>query len=211
MTVHAGGRRQSCFNHYGGVFFMRKNEKRTFWSVKTMVFLALLVAVQMVMSRVFVIELGGIYRISLGSIATILAGLWFGPAAGGLCGFCADLLGCFIRGYTVNPLITLAAMCWGILPALLKPLSANKLKQNKTVSICFSIAVTAIISSLVLTTSGLVLLNGANFYAIFPGRAVQCLIMTPVYCVVTCLLYFSPLTVMVSEDMIQSRVADKAE
>ncbi|MBQ7372535.1 MAG: folate family ECF transporter S component [Blautia sp.] len=184
-------------------------EKKSFWSVRTMVFLALLTAVQIVLTRVFVIELGGVYRISLGSVATILAGLWFGPVAGGLCGFAGDLLGCFMRGYTINPLITLAAICWGVLPALVRPLSANKSRKVKTVYISAAIAVTAVISSLILTTAGLVLLNGANFYAIFPGRVVQCLILTPIYCVVTCLLYFSPLTIMVSEDMVQSRVADK--
>ena len=35
---------------------------------------------------------------------------------------------------------------------------------------------------------------GYNFYAIMPGRLVQFVIMIPIYCVLTCLLYFSPLT-----------------
>lgn len=38
---------------------------------------------------------------------------------------------------------------------------------------------------------------GYNFYAIMPGRLVQFAIMIPIYCVLTCLLYFSPLTAMV--------------
>ena len=44
-----------------------------------------------------------------------------------------------------------------------------------------------------LTSSG----QSANFYAIMPGRLVQFAIMTPIYCVLTSLLYFSPLTGMV--------------
>ena len=50
---------------------MHKNKQT--WSVKTLVFLALLVAIQLVLSRVLVIDLG-VYRITLGTVATVLAG-----------------------------------------------------------------------------------------------------------------------------------------
>ena len=52
---------------------MRKNKQT--WSVKTLVFLALLVAIQLVLSRVLVIDLG-VYRITLGTVATVLAGVF---------------------------------------------------------------------------------------------------------------------------------------
>lgn len=188
---------------------MSENNRKEFWTVKTMVFLALLVALHIVLTRVFVIELGGVYRITLGNVCTVLAGLWFGPIAGGVCGLTSDLLGCLMRGYAINPLITLAAMGWGILPALARPLLAGRDRKTKTAIISSFIVLTAIVSTLVLTTAGLVLFNGANFYAIFPGRVVQCLIMTPIYCVVTCLLYFSPLTMLVSADAIPGRIAKK--
>ena len=96
-----------------------------------------------------------------------------------------------------KPFITVAAILWGVLPALAKPLFANRKKTGKTVGICVSIVVTAVLSSLVLTTAGLVIMLGYNFYAIMPGRLVQFAIMIPIYCVLTCLLYFSPLTAMV--------------
>ena len=159
--------------------------------------MALLIAMHLVLTRVLVIDLGA-YRISVGSVCTILAGLWLGPVAGGVCGLCADIIGCFMKGYAVNPFITVAAILWGVLPALAKPLLANKKEnQEMTVGICVSIVVTAVLSSLVLTTAGLVIMLGYNFYAIMPGRLVQFAIMIPIYCVLTCLLYFSPLTAMV--------------
>lgn len=173
---------------------MQKN--KTHWNVKTLVFMALLVAMHLVLTRVFVVELGA-YRISVGSVCTILAGLWMGPAAGAVCGFASDIIGCFMKGYAVNPLITIAAILWGVLPALVKPLMVNRNKRAKTVVISASIVVTAILSSLVFTTAGLVLIMGYNFYAIMPGRLVQFAIMIPIYCVLTCLLYFSPLTSLV--------------
>ena len=172
-------------------------QKKQYWNVKTLVFMALLIAMHLVLTRVLVIDLGA-YRISVGSVCTILAGLWIGPVAGGVCGFCADIIGCFMKGYAVNPFITVAAILWGVLPALVKPFFANRKKTGKTVGICVSIVVTAVLSSLVLTTAGLVIMLGYNFYAIMPGRLVQFAIMIPVYCVLTCLLYFSPLTAMVA-------------
>ena len=159
--------------------------------------MALLIAMHLVLTRVLVIDLGA-YRISVGGVTTILAGLWLGPIAGGVCGLCADIIGCFMKGYAVNPFITVAAILWGVLPALARPLLANKKKTGKTVVICISIVITAILSSLVLTTAGLVIMLGYNFYAIMPGRLVQFVIMIPIYCVLTCLLYFSPLTAMVA-------------
>ena len=177
-------------------------QKKQTWNVKTLVFMALLVAMHLVLTRVLVIDLGA-YRISVGSVCTILAGLWLGPVAGGVCGFASDIIGCFMKGYAVNPFITVAAILWGVLPALVRPLIANKKKTGKTVGICVSIVVTAILSSLVLTTAGLVIMLGYNFYAIMPGRLIQFAIMIPIYCVLTCLLYFSPLTAMVAGDVAQ--------
>ena len=77
-----------------------------------MVFMALLIVMHLVLTRVLVIDLGA-YRISVGSVCTILAGLWLGPVAGGVCGLCADIIGCFMKGYAVNPFITVAAILWG--------------------------------------------------------------------------------------------------
>ena len=175
---------------------MPKNSSKTYWNVKTLVFMALLVAVHLVLTRVFVIELGA-YRISVGSVATILAGIWLGPAAGGVCGLAADLIGCFMKGYAVNPFITIAAILWGVLPGLAKPLFTKRKKVGKAVGIVVSIVVTAIFSSLIFTTARLVIFQGYNFYAIIPGRLLQFAALVPIYCIATCFLYFSPLTSLV--------------
>lgn len=186
---------------------MQKNGYNSHGNVRRIVFMALIVAMHLILTRVFVIELGA-YRISLGSVCTILAGLWMGPVAGALCGVASDLLGCFMRGYAINPIITFAAMMWGVLPALMKPILTDKSKKAKTVGIVVIVFVTSLVSSLVLTTAGLVVIQGYNFYAIAPGRVIQFVILVPIYCVVTSLMYFSPLTQMVSES-VASRVLKK--
>ena len=177
---------------------MQKNSCRTYWNVRTLVFMALLVSMHLVLTRVLVVELGA-YRISVGSVCTILAGLWMGPAAGAACGFTADILGCFMKGYAVDPFITAAAACWGLIPGLAKYFYAGRSRKAKTVGIVLTIVATAAISSLVLTTSGLVLFQGYNFFTIIPGRLVQFALLVLIYCVLTCFLYFSPLTFLVMD------------
>lgn len=173
---------------------MQKNKKMT-WDTRTLVFLGLLVAMHIVLVRLVVIDLGS-YRITIGSVCTILAGLWFGPVAGGVSGLISDVLGCILKGYAINPLITVAAILWGVIPALMCPLMTGS-KVKKTGMLWLSVVVTSILATLVFTTAGLVLLLGYNFYAIMPGRIVQWAIMTPIYCVLTSVLYYSPLTNMV--------------
>lgn len=174
---------------------MQKNSKRT-WDTRTLVFMGLLVALHIVLTRLIVIELGS-YRISVGSVCTILAGLWLGPVAGGICGLVSDLLGCILKGYAVNPLITLAAITWGVAAGGTRQfLSGGRVK--KTVILCTGITLASVLSTLIFTTAGLVWLLGYNFYAIMPGRIVQWAIMTPIYCALTCMIYFSPLTLLVT-------------
>ena len=184
---------------------MHKNKQT--WNVKTLVFLALLIAIQLVLSRVLVIDLG-VYRITFGTIATVLAGLWMGPIAGGVEGGVADIIGCFMKGYGVNPLITLSAITWGIVAGIAGKFMAEKSRKVKTGIMCAAIVIAGVIGTLGLTTAGLVMI-GANFYAIMPGRLVQFAIMTPIYCVLTSLLYFSPLTSMVVGNVKSAKLENK--
>ena len=185
---------------------MQKNKQK--WSVKNLVFLALLTAIQIVLTRVAVINIGGIYRITLGAIATVLAGIWMGPVAGGIEGGLADVIGCFISGYGVNPLITLSAVIWGVAAGIAGWFIKEKSRPMKSVIICVSIVISGILGTLGFTTAGLVLM-GQNFYAIMPGRVVQYAIMTPIYCVCTLVLYFSPLTAMVHENVRTGKLEKK--
>ncbi|MCD7885646.1 MAG: folate family ECF transporter S component [Lachnospiraceae bacterium] len=177
---------------------MHKSRKNS-WDTRTLVFMGLLVAMHIVLTRLLVIELGS-YRITVGVVCTILSGLWFGPVAGGLCGMVADLLGCLLKGYAVNPFITVAAMCWGIVPALFRPLM-NGTKRKKVVFICIGVFLASVCSTLGLTTTGLAVYNGGefavSFMALLPGRLIQWAIMMPIYCVLSSLLYISPMTVFV--------------
>ena len=64
---------------------------------------AFLVALSIVCGKFLAIPVGEILRFSFENLPILFAGLAFGPVAGALVGVCADLLGCVLRGYAINP------------------------------------------------------------------------------------------------------------
>lgn len=55
-----------------------------------------------------------IFRLSLENMPVIMAGVCFGPAVGGMVGAVADIVGCLLYGYAINPIVTLGAATVGI-------------------------------------------------------------------------------------------------
>ncbi len=180
---------------------MQRSRYQTVWCTYTLVCLGALTAIYLILSRFLAINIGGFGRIQLGAVARIMAGLWFGPLAGGLVGLVSDLLGCLIQGYAVNPIITLGAILWGVIPALFFPggvlSSSGVTKKSGIIRLCAGTIITCLVCTLFVTTAGLVLFNGMNLYAILPTRAIQFCLQTPVYCVLVCLLYYSPVTAQI--------------
>ena len=178
---------------------------RTVWCTYTLVSLSALTAIYLILSRFLAINIGGFGRIQLGVVARIMAGIWFGPVAGAMCGLASDLLGCLIQGYAVNPLITLAAILWGVIPALFLPQQDGEWdrmgKKGVILRLCAGTITACVVCTLFVTTAGLVWINGYNLYTILPTRLTQLFLQTPVYCVLVCLLYYSPVTSQVNRTL----------
>ena len=189
-------RRLALSKGYSGGIFMLRNRPVTAWSSRTIVMLGLMMAVTIILTRFLAINVGGWFRLSLGSVSTILTGMWFGPAAGFIAGAAADVIGLMISpsgGWL--PLITLSAAMWGVIPALMTGLVKGS-RNRKILMICLSVIITSVVCQLVLTTLALVSLYGVS---ILPGRALQFGCSTPVYCLLVSFLYFSPVTGMIHE------------
>lgn len=169
---------------------------KTVWSVRTMVLMGMLIAMEIVMERWIAIPIGDINRVSLGKCVVILSGLWLGPVGGAIVGMISDIIGALISGYAIAPLITVSSMMWGIIPALTKPLLRKSGKSMKCVILCVAIVINSVVSTLGLTTLGLVTYYGYDFFALLPNRMIQFATLTPVYCIVVCILYMTPLTKM---------------
>ena len=87
-------------------------------NLKITVLLAMMVAISILMGKYLAINMGETLRFSLENTPIILSGIAFGPLAGAAVGIVADLVGCLMVGYTINPIVTLGAAVIGILTFL---------------------------------------------------------------------------------------------
>ncbi len=171
-----------------------EKSKNSIRDTRTIVFIGLMVAVQIVLSRFLAIDMGSL-RISFGPVSSILAGLWFGPLCGGICGMLADVLGCLLK-YGYQPAyipITIGMMMWGIIPALFRPLM-KKSNIRKVVFLCIGVFIASIFGTLGFSTLGNSILYGTSFWAMLITRIPQWALTMPLYCIISSALYLSPLT-----------------
>ena len=81
--------------------------------LRLMVVCAFLTATSIVLGKYLAINLSDVLRFSFENLPIILAGVAFGPIAGAAVGIVADLLGCILVGYGINPLVMIGAAVIG--------------------------------------------------------------------------------------------------
>lgn len=87
---------------------------------KTLVFCALLCALSVAVGWFCKLYLTfGAVRITFENAPIILAGMFFGPLAGGTVGAVSDLISCVLAGNAVNPIITVGSVSVGALSGLI--------------------------------------------------------------------------------------------
>ena len=81
-----------------------------------------------------------------------MAGIFFGPLAGALVGTVADLVGCVLVGYAINPVVTLGAASVGAMAGLAWRLTA---RGAYAVRLIATVLLSHLIGSVVIKTFGL--------------------------------------------------------
>jgi len=156
------------------------------FSTRELVNLSLLIALNIVLSRVasMRINIGSVegIRIGFGSFPVILAGIIFGPAAGGIVGAIGDMVGYYINpAGAYVPLFTISAALTGIIPSLVLKLTKH---TNWTLwQLIIAIGIGQFITSIILTPYFLQLAFNIPFFATLPARIVAQAINVPVYAV----------------------------
>lgn len=79
-----------------------------------MVALAMLVAISIILGKYLALSIGEVLRFSFENLPIIFAGIAFGPISAMLVAVAADLLGCLLVGYAINPLVTVGAAVIGL-------------------------------------------------------------------------------------------------
>lgn len=89
-------------------------------ATKTLAYCALLAAISVVLARLIIPMPNASTRFSVEAVPIFIAGMLFGPMAGGLVGFSADFVGCLFSGYGFNPIFCLPPILYGIAGGLFR-------------------------------------------------------------------------------------------
>ena len=137
---------------------------------------ALLAALSIVLGKYLAINITDSIRLSFENLPVLMAGVFLGPLVGGAVGLVADLLGCVLVGYAINPIITLGAASVGLLAGLVAKAFTHGGRSLSPLGVYCSVYAAHMVGSMVIKSIGM-----AVYYA--TPMAVL-LIRVPVYLVV---------------------------
>lgn len=157
--------------------------------VRTLIILALFAAIGAVFKAFVSVDLffGGlkVSDISLMALPVLLAGIYYGPLAGGMAGFFAELAGFLITPTgAYNPVFSIITALIGVIAGLFY----RKSKQTTLWKTIALVTLSELICSAVLTTLTIHLFYGVPIIALIPARGVGILIKIPVLTALVMLL-----------------------
>ena len=120
--------------------------------LRVIVAAALLAAMSFILGKFLQIPIGEIIRISFENLPLMMAGICFGPLVGAMTGAVADLVGCLLYGYAINPLITLGAATVGVVSGVV---SHYLVRKPLALSVGLSVLFSHLIGSVVVKSFGL--------------------------------------------------------
>jgi ECF transporter S component (folate family) len=147
------------------VFFMQENSKKNmreslhrdvavFGNLRALCVAAVLAAMSLVLGKFLQIPnpFQEVIRLSFENLPILFAGITMGPLVGALVGTVADLLGCALYGYAINPIITLGGAAVGFLSGVV---AHYVIKEHLLIKIIASAAVAHLAGSVVIKSLGL--------------------------------------------------------
>lgn len=161
-------------------------KKSASMTTKTLTYSALLAALSVALSRLVGMMPAEFSRYSLEAIPTILAGILFGPVAGGMVGFVYDFVGCLFSPYPYNPLFCVPPILYGVVGGLFRYFLAKKVSLPR---LLLTVAPAAILGSMLWQSWALSFVYGKGFLLMLSTRAVQFTIMIVVDAVIIDLLF----------------------
>ena len=130
----------------------------------------MLAAISIICGKYLAFGVGEVLRFSFENLPIIFAGIAFGPLAGGLVGAVADLIGCILVGYSINPIVTLGAVTVGVTSGgayrLLKRLGIKK----RPLRVGLSVGCAHLIGSVLIKTFGLAMFYTMPVYILMLWR-----------------------------------------
>lgn len=128
-----------------------KKQKTT---LKMIVALAMLSAISIICGKYLGINAGEFMRFSLENMPIILAGMAFGPLAGGAVGLVADLVGCVMVGWVPIPWVSVGACLIGVVAGLTR-LMLKKTALPTPIITVITVVAAHFVGSVLIKTIGL--------------------------------------------------------
>lgn len=133
--------------------------------VRVLTLMALLAAMSIVFGKLLAFNIGPTIRISFENLPLLMAGIFLGAPAGFLVGVMADIIGCLIVGYSINPIITLGAGCIGLVAGLFFRAMQN---AGLTERIAVSVMAAHVVGSMLIKSIGLMVFYSYSFPMVAP-------------------------------------------
>ncbi len=130
--------------------------KKKIFTVKKLAFSGIMVAMSIVLGKLLAFNIGNMIRFSLENMPLIFSGIVLGPIWGMLTGVVADLIGCLIVGYEINPIVTLGAAVIGALGGVVYKITPY---VPSNIRILLTVTIPHLLGSIAIKTVGL-----AQFY-----------------------------------------------
>lgn len=135
---------------------------------------AFLAALSIVCGKYLALPVGNVLRFSFENLPVLLAGMMFGPITGMLVGVVADLIGCVLVAYPINPVVTVGAACIGLLGGLLFRVTKKLPLLWQT---CITVILTHLAASVIVKTFGLAQYYDIPFHILMLWRLLNYVIV----------------------------------
>lgn len=116
---------------------------------------ALLSALSIVLGKYLAINVTDSIRLSFENLPVLMAGIFLGPLVGAAVGAVADLLGCILVGYSINPIITAGAALIGLSAGLVAKAFTRGGRSLSPLAIYAAVYAAHIVGSMILKSIGM--------------------------------------------------------
>lgn len=140
------------------------NQNRKKLTIRAVTYCGLLAAISVVLARLLSFAPAGNTRWSLDKFPLFLAGMFFGPLAGGLTGFVADATGSLMQ-YGFNPILCPPAIIYGVAGGIFRYFIA---KKQSVLSLIISYLTPTVLGAILYQSAALAwVFNSATFFEAF--------------------------------------------
>ena len=158
----------------GGFIFIMYTQEKARTHLRTLLLMSLFMALSIIFGKFLAFNAGEMLRISFENLPILLAGVFLGPIAGLTVAVGADLVGCVLVGYAINPVVTLGAAAIGLVSGALARLTRRLPLCPRTL---LTVLASHLIGSVLIKTAGLAAFYGVSYPVLMLWRTLNYLLV----------------------------------